>query len=396
MNVPAEVNGIAPWEPTVATTVAAADLSRPHPSHPHLGGIRVAEEVLPHPTDLKYPEAPAAPGCPYSPLQLAIRAFRHKGSWRPYLGTYSRIFHCATWLMQLKTFGNVSALVEEAVAIFMQVTAVTPSHHSHIKALQEMGVLPGDQTARTKRMHKGAVQLRHTPGDPGKLPLHERIVLPAAVVLQLINPFFEDPVQEIEDSAFFVVLAVLTGHHLGESWAWFPGFYEPVSTELYYPAFKFHPEASVPVGSVYAVLHAYVEAHRPGWLSGLTPPARRIWPTLPAFGQAVARAMQQHLPAPAPGDENWTHRILRRTYASVLHAIGAPAALVSRQLLHHSDEAIESYVVLYNEGDAQDLKDIFGVRNGLGYTFMPRDYADFMKPTQPRVFVPNTKRSRYT
>ena len=46
MNVPAEVNGIAPWEPTVATTVAAADLSRPHPSHPHLGGIRVAEEVL--------------------------------------------------------------------------------------------------------------------------------------------------------------------------------------------------------------------------------------------------------------------------------------------------------------------------------------------------------------
>ena len=73
----------------------------------------------------------------------------------------------------------------------MQVTAVTPSHHSHIKALQEMGVLPGDQTARTKRMHKGAVQLRHTPGDPGKLPLHERIVLPAAVVLQLINPFFE-------------------------------------------------------------------------------------------------------------------------------------------------------------------------------------------------------------
>ena len=71
MNVPAEVNGIAPWEPTVATTVAAADLSRPHPSHPHLGGIRVGEEVLPHPTDLKYPEAPAAPGCPYSPLQLA-------------------------------------------------------------------------------------------------------------------------------------------------------------------------------------------------------------------------------------------------------------------------------------------------------------------------------------
>ena len=57
--------------------------------------------------------------------------------------------------------------------------------------------------------------------------------------------------------------------------------------------------------------------------------------------------------------------------------IGAPAALAySRQLLHHSDEAIESYVVLYNESDTQDLKDIFGVRNGLGYTFMPRDYTD--------------------
>ena len=107
--------------------------------------------------------------------------------------------------------------------------------------------------------------------------------------------------------------------------------------------------------------------------------------------------MQQHLPAPAPGDENYTQDILRIGRMHLCYTLLEHLQLLfSRQLLHHSDEAIESYVVLYNEGDAQDLKDIFGVRNGLGYTFMPRDYADFMKPTQPRVFVPNTKRSRYT
>ena len=46
--------------------------------------------------------------------------------------------------------------------------------------------------------------------------------------------------------------------------------------------------------------------------------------------------------------------------ASVLHAIGAPQPLIERQLIHQSDGAVDSYVVLYSDAEKQDLTDIFG------------------------------------
>ena len=64
---------------------------------------------------------------------------------------------------------------------------------------------------------------------------------------------------------------------------------------------------------------------------------------------SIAKTLQHYLPAAPPGAEEWTHRLLRRTYASVLNAMKAPVDLIKRQLLHESIDAVDNYVAVFME-----------------------------------------------
>ena len=93
---------------------------------------------------------------------------------------------------------------------------------------------------------------------------------------------------------------------------------------------------------------------KPHWRYGVAP-AKRLWPDVTSMGVAIAKALQRYLPAVPRGSENWTHRLLRRTYASILHALHAPETLIQRQLLHECADAIDNYVVLYSDEDRATL-----------------------------------------
>ena len=70
---------------------------------------------------------------------------------------------------------------------------------------------------------------------------------------------------------------------------------------------------------------------------------------------AKTLTLQHYLPAAPPGAEEITHRLLRRTYASVLNAVKAPVDLIKRQLLHESIDAVDNYVVIYGDQDVSDF-----------------------------------------
>ena len=248
---------------------------------------------------------------------------------------------------------TIGTLTADAVTVMLQTAkAVSAGTGSHLAALQTMGVLPVAADFM-KTLHKGALRIQ--PPAVQDVPLHQRLVLPPDALFSLFEPLSQTPPLEVSDAHFFVCLALATGHHCGESFFWQPGFYAPESTLLYHPAFKFHGDVFVPAAGVYKLLHEYVLTHKQAWLSAYAPPARRVWRSAAALGAAVAAELRGLLPPPPPSGENWTHRILRRSMASVLHAIGAPQPLIERQLIHQSDGAVDSYVVLYSDAEKQDL-----------------------------------------
>ena len=131
---------------------------------------------------------------------------------------------------------------------------------------------------------------------------------------------------------------------------WLPHFYEDSTSIMFYPKFKFHGDLLVPIGCCYKGLDTYINKFKPHWRYGVAP-AKRLWPDVTAMGVAIAKALQRYLPAVPRGSENWTHRLLRRTYASILHALHAPETLIQRQLLHECADAIGNCVVLYSDED---------------------------------------------
>ena len=279
---------------------------------------------------------------------------------------------------------RLCAIIEQAICLFFQGThRITVSTLSQINSLCECNILPKDLNLDLiKRMHKGA--LAKCASAQHAIPLHERAVFSVSNVMEFLCPFTFDEslLLEVSDAEFFIALALVTGHHVGESWVWQPSFYHERDGTLFYPAFKFHDDKIVKIGSMYKCLHSYLQIFRPQWLSGsCTPPAQRLWPNVEKMGSSIANILSHYLPG-------GTHRLLRRTYASILNALHAPVELIQRQLLHKCDEAIDNYVVIYGEDEAKDLCDIFSFTSP--FTFMPDDCAQFMQPSPPRSFVPRS------
>ena len=76
--------------------------------------------------------------------------------------------------------------------------------------------------------------------------------------------------------------------------------------------------------------------------------------------------------------------------AEQLNAVKAPVDLIKRQLLHESIDAVDNYVVIYGDQDVSDLQELFSFSGP--FSFMPDDCGAFMKPSEPRSFIPKAKR----
>jgi hypothetical protein len=308
------------------------------------------------------------------------------------LTTYSRIFCEAQKLYATgDQYRTAADLVQQAVCQFFQSgVRITPSHLSQINSLSDCRILPvGMDLGFIKRMHKGAMSASP---PTSTVDLHERAVLPAVNVMEFLLPFSlqEDLLREVTDEEFFIALSIATGHHCGESWMWQVSFYKPSTGELFYPAFKFHSDKIIKIGCVYQCLESYIDKCRPQWRLSNVPPAQLIWSSQAQMAASIAKTLQHYLPAAPPGAEEWTHRLLRRTYASVLNAVKAPVDLIKRQLLHESIDAVDNYVVIYGDQDVSDLQELFSFSGPL--SFMPDDCGAFMKPSEPRSFIPKAKR----
>ena len=143
-------------------------------------------------------------------------------------------------------------------------------------------------------------------------------------------------------------------------------------------------QTELPVSPAFHTLWTHVKSTYPDWF-GDFPIAHNLWPT----SQHLAAAVTVRLQSCKDEDEIFrgysetlSHRILRRTFASILHHFQCSHKTISTLLNHNSKKAVSSYVSLFHINHMEIIK-----RNvHLFKQFPPAEYTNHLN--NPALFEP--------
>ena len=193
----------------------------------------------------------------------------------------------------------------------------------------------------------------------GAHSLAYRLLMPPQDVISIYNKILNKH-DNIPPVDIYIILGILTGQHLAESYDFcWKLHYNGQLKMMTWPPFKHRKETTeLPVSPAFHILYTYVQEKFPTWF-GDTPIAHALWSTCSDFAKSVTERLQYCKDEDQifrGYSETLSHRILRRTFASILHHFQCSHKTISTLLNHNSKKAVASYVSLFHINHMEIIK----------------------------------------
>lgn len=324
-----------------------------HPQSHQTQSIGFVE--LLHPRMIKYPDAATRFDCPA--WQLGLASIKEE-SFSAYLSSYVSVWNVYSHILAESEDDSCNQFVQ-AVQYVLQHTANNKlaSFRSHLHFFEDLGLIPDLRRKLLKRMIQGDA----TFGDPmDECKVEHRLLLPAEVLYNNIwMPLCND-----SEPCFYkiaVMLAVTTGHHIGESWLF--SFCDQVKgNEILVKPFKFFLKGkscgvwkdASPLFIEFAalILEKFPACYNSPQFFTKKFESEHSFQECMNFYLAGLQA-DLGIDQKREYAEALTHRILRRTFASILHYLEVPADVIIYLLNHNSRKALKDYVSHLSDGDKE-------------------------------------------
>lgn len=390
-------------EPVLRKGKYLSDLMKqPHPAVEKQPFLNIHGFHLKNPALLQYPAEVTTQNdlLKITPLQHALRSIKEK-SYSPYLGSYTSVYNVCSHLINStgNTYDTTIDVILDAIhhcLCFIKAES-GPAFNSHLKFWVDCTVLPDlYQVLLIKRMMTATKNFASTQ------QLHKRLYLPPAIMMKLFDPVCGVSMHDVDFEQYFVLLSLCTGHHAGESFMFnLSSDIRSESAEVLVHAFKFNTNGNwKPCNQMLLMLCGAAMNSKLKVLDKNIDPADAFAATnLYSSENALATAVNNWLAKNVilPTDfmkqysEKLTHRILRRTFASILHVLEWPFKAICYILNHASELAVKNYVVQMSTEDiefVQNNKEFFML-------FVPKcnmacsdkTLELLTKPIQPKIFA---------
>ena len=356
--------------PSMAKVRKGANLSdwmrSPHPTtniHPEL---KLTDDLyLSPPKSMVFPDAEKQTDLEHlQPFQLGILSLKNKNSYSGYLKDYTNIYNVISHMLCRPDFKEFTGIQIYIKAVQHILSSMQPSQavsfNTHLKFFEDLCVLPSIQRMLLSRMVKGVSKQFALTND-----LSNRIYVPPEVIMNLFKPLVNSKsvLEDIPFEQFFTMLALATGHHLGESFSF--NLIDDVRTdtaEIHIKKFKFikksvwKPASPLLIQLVNAAVNSGLRVLNHGADPAAIYDAANIFGDEVKFASAMNNYLKQ-LPMPPGFLEKYntviTHRILRRSYATILHTLQIPYNALCYVLNHDSRKAVMNYVVKMADSDVE-------------------------------------------
>jgi len=399
-SVPAILNDVV--IPVRKGSHLSSQMEAPHPALQHYQWIGCHELV--HPTYLKHPnksdimqssgDGGQLLNSLYKspPWQLGLASVKEQ-SYTPYLASFCSIWNVYSWqLMQIAD--DTSPIYLPSAEVKGQQFILSVQHclefipkdslaafRSHIHFYMDLGLLPDLRRSFLKRLLQAGSNLAL---DSSK-DLEHRLVFPPMVVARICTqPYFHckhlagtlstatfdfkndslslGPLTQEVFLDLCVMLGFASGHHCGESYSFCYDQLSLSSHTVVIKPFKFYKGTGdegkiatpllVAVGSYVQVYYPTVFAH--------AQPATMFFTSERDFNKAInahiSGKMVQAGYSTEGFSEGWTHRILRRTSATIQHYMGLPVDAICYFLNDQTRSASKNYVARLNQDAVDELK----------------------------------------
>ena len=340
-------------------------LHMPHPAYAQQEFLLLADgrPALEHPSLLQYP--PDRFQClndlQSEPFALLTAKRLTESSYSTYHSTYTNLWYLLTHILSVREDEGFTPYVCLNWAIRWCFQAKQhdqcASVHSHLKHFIDTGIIPESCVQMTcLRLLSNNVKMSNS----GEHNLAYRLLMPPQDVISMYNVIVQPHDNNIPPDPvdIYIMLGLLTGQHLAESYnfSWKLYFDGALMT---WPPFKHRKEETkLPVSTAFVKLYNFVKHHFPEWFMD-TPIAHALWPTSSDLATAVTARLQtckDNDQIFRGYSETLSHRILRRTFASILHHFQCSHKTISTLLNHNSKKAVASYVSLLHINHMEIIK----------------------------------------
>lgn len=282
-------------------------------------------------------------------------------SFDKYINTYTNMWYILTHILSVREDEGFKPADCINWAIRWTFQSKQPdqctSVYSHLIHFIEAGIIPKSlvQMSHMKLLSHSIKSETH--GTPS---IAYRLLMPPQALLQIYHHIQDDTTLPLLPIEIYILLGIFTGQHLAESYnfCWKLHFDEHKSV-MTWPAFKHRTEeAHLPVSIAFTKLHDYVKRHFPSWMTD-TPIAHALWPARSDLSKQTTDRLadcKQNDDIFRGYSETLSHRVLRRTFASILHHFQCSHKTISHLLNHNSKKAVASYVSLFHVNHMEFIK----------------------------------------